>query len=157
MRCGRSGQVRDSVNGNLAQLRQIAVIGSEIIAIRTDSDIVQARHLVRRWSNQIQLSLIDQTKLVTASSELARNAMVYGGGGTLTIELVETSLRKGLKLTFEDKGPGIADVELAIRDGFTTGSGLGLGLGGAKRLVDEFYIDTKIGEGTRVTVYKWKQ
>ncbi len=114
--------MRDSVNGNLAQLRQIAVIGSETMAIRTDSDIVQARHLVRRWSNQIQLSLIDQTKLVTASSELARNAMIYG-----------------------------------IRDGFTTGSGLGLGLGGAKRLVDEFYIDSKVGEGTRVTVYKWKQ
>jgi serine/threonine-protein kinase RsbT len=104
----------------------------------------------------VGFSLVDQTKMVTAASELARNALEYGGGGTLTLEALNDGPRRGLRLVFEDRGPGIADVELALRDGFTSGSGLGLGLGGAKRLVNEFAIESAPGKGTRVAVTRWK-
>jgi len=101
-------------------------------------------------------SLVDQTKIVTAASELARNVVVYGGGGTLSLEALNDGNRRGLRLAFEDNGPGIPDIEAALRDGFTTGSGLGLGLGGAKRLCNEFEIESRPGEGTRVVIARWK-
>jgi serine/threonine-protein kinase RsbT len=124
--------------------------------LRTEDDVVFSRQAVRSWAVEIGLSLVDQTKLVTAASELARNTVVYGGGGTLKLEQVEDGARRGLRLLFEDQGPGIPDVERAMQDGFTSGGGLGLGLGGARRLVNEFHIDSRPGEGTRITVVKWK-
>lgn len=124
--------------------------------LRTQDDVVISRQAVRSWAVEIGLSLVDQTKLVTAASELARNTVVYGGGGTLQLEQVEDGTRRGIRLVFEDQGPGIPDVERALQDGFTSGGGLGLGLGGARRLVNEFRIDTQPGEGTRITVVKWK-
>jgi serine/threonine-protein kinase RsbT len=124
--------------------------------LRTQDDVVISRQAVRSWAVEIGLSLVDQTKLVTAASELARNTVVYGGGGTLQLEQVEDGIRRGLRLVFEDQGPGIPDVERALQDGFTSGGGLGLGLGGARRLVNEFHIDSRPGEGTRITVVKWK-
>lgn len=114
------------------------------------------RQLVREWAKTIGMNLVDQTKLITAASELARNTFDYGGGGVMLIEQVIDAMKIGLRLTFEDKGPGIDDVEQAIKDGYTTGGGMGLGLGGARRLANEFYIDTKPGEGTRVTIIRWK-
>lgn len=114
------------------------------------------RQRVRVWATQLGFSLIDQTKVVTAASELARNVLVHGGGGTARIEAINDGARKGLKLTFEDKGPGIPDVSLALRDGYTTGGGLGLGLSGAKRLSNEFEIVSAAGQGTRVTIAKWR-
>jgi serine/threonine-protein kinase RsbT len=117
--------------------------------------MVLVRRRVRELASQAGLSLVDQTKLVTAASELARNTLIYAGGGTVQLESLNGP-RTGVRLTFHDKGPGIADLELAMRDGFTTGSGLGLGLGGSKRLVHEFEIDSKPGEGTRVAVTRWK-
>ncbi|MBW8880982.1 MAG: anti-sigma regulatory factor [Asticcacaulis sp.] len=120
-----------------------------------ESDVVLARREVKTWATEIGFGLIDQTKLVTACSELARNTVVYGGGGTVTLEQMETTGRKGLRLTFEDRGPGIDDVELALTDGYTTGGGLGLGLSGARRLSNEFDLQTT-PEGTRVTIARWK-
>lgn len=114
------------------------------------------RQLVRSWSIEAGFSLVDQTKIVTAASELARNAVVYGGGGLARLEILRDNGRTGLRLTFEDKGPGIADIERAMQDGYTTGNGLGLGLGGAKRLCNEFSIDSRPGQGTRVTIARWK-
>jgi serine/threonine-protein kinase RsbT len=105
---------------------------------------------------EIGLSLVDQTKIVTASSELARNTLDYGGGGEVALELLEQGGRRGVRLTFEDKGPGIADIEQALKDGFTSGKGMGLGLGGAKRLCNEFSIDSKPGIGTKITIARWK-
>jgi serine/threonine-protein kinase RsbT len=102
------------------------------------------------------LKLVDQTKIITAASELARNTVIYGGGGTLLLETVSSGSRKGVRLTFEDHGPGIADLELAMKDGYTTGGGLGLGLSGAKRLSNEFEIFSKVGEGTRITITRWR-
>jgi serine/threonine-protein kinase RsbT len=102
------------------------------------------------------LKLVDQTKVITAASELARNTVIYGGGGTLLLETVSSGSRKGVRLTFEDHGPGIADLELAMKDGYTTGGGLGLGLSGAKRLSNEFEIFSKVGEGTRITITRWR-
>ena len=122
----------------------------------TEDDVVRARQAVRGWAVEMGFSLVDQTKLVTAASELARNTVVYGGGGTLRMEQLEEGARTGLRLVFEDQGPGIADLARAMQDGYTTGGGLGLGLGGAKRLVNEFAIDSRPGEGTRITVVKWK-
>lgn len=104
----------------------------------------------------MSFSIVDQTKIVTAASELARNAIVYGGGGGATLEMLRETVRNGLRIVFEDKGPGIPDIDLALRDGFTTGTGLGLGLGGARRLVNEFVIDSKPGQGTRIVVTRWK-
>lgn len=131
-------------------------VKSETMPIRAESDIVQVRQAVRRWAAELGFSLVEQTKIVTAASELARNVLVHGGGGEARLETLHEGRRQGLRLTFEDQGPGIADIELALRDGYTTGGGLGLGLGGSKRLVNEFAIVSKPGEGTRVAVTKWK-
>jgi serine/threonine-protein kinase RsbT len=132
------------------------VLKREVKPVRSDSDVVQVRHAVRALASEMQFSLVDQTKLVTAASEIARNTLQYGGGGTAEIEVVARDGKRGLRMAFEDRGPGIADVAQALRDGYTSGSGLGLGLGGAKRLVNEFDIITRIGEGTRVTLVRWR-
>ena len=126
------------------------------LPIATDDDIVRVRQRVRDWAVNLGFSLVDQTKLVTAASELARNTLIYGRGGTLILEAVQNERKRGLRLTFEDQGPGIPDVQMALRDGFTTGSGLGLGLGGAKRLMNEFTISSEPGRGTRITAVRWK-
>lgn len=124
--------------------------------IRTSQDLVLVRQAVRTWSAELKFSLVEQTKMVTAASELARNTLDYGKGGQVKLEMLQEGLRRGLRLCFEDNGPGIPDIELAMRDGYTSGGGMGLGLGGAKRLVNEFDIISKVGEGTRVTVTRWK-
>ncbi|ATB35267.1 anti-sigma regulatory factor [Cystobacter fuscus] len=124
--------------------------------IRSSQDLVLVRQAVRSWSAELKFSLVEQTKMVTAASELARNTLDYGGGGNVTLQLVQDGIRRGLRLSFEDQGPGIPDVELALRDGYTSGGGMGLGLGGSKRLVNDFEIVSKVGEGTRVTVTRWK-
>jgi serine/threonine-protein kinase RsbT len=129
---------------------------SEGFTIRTDADVVAARQAVRARAVELRFSLVDQTKIVTAASELARNTLVYGGGGQMTLMTVDKPPRTGLRMVFEDKGPGIPDVEQALRDGFTTGGGLGLGLGGSRRLLDEMEIESAAGEGTRITATKWK-
>jgi serine/threonine-protein kinase RsbT len=128
----------------------------ESMAIRSSGDVVQVRQAARARAIAVGFSLVDQTKIVTAASELARNTLDYGGGGTVRLETVENGLRRGLRLTFEDQGPGIADVEKAMTDGFTTGGGMGMGLPGARRLVNEFEIVSRVGEGTRVTITRWK-
>lgn len=128
----------------------------EKVPLRTSEDIVVARQHVRRRAQEIGLSLVDQTKMVTAASELARNTVTHGGGGEMKIELLNDGRRRGLRLTFEDRGPGIPDVQLALKDGYTTGPGLGLGLGGARRLSNEFEIVSEPGRGTRVTIVRWK-
>lgn len=124
-------------------------------AIRIEQDVVLARQTARKLAQECGLRLIDLTKLVTAVSELARNTMVYGGGGDMDWEIVEDGVRVGLRLTFRDEGPGIPDLKLAMTDGWTSGGGLGLGLTGAKRLVDDFELDTAPGKGTRVMIAKW--
>ncbi|HVY80287.1 MAG TPA: anti-sigma regulatory factor [Steroidobacteraceae bacterium] len=124
--------------------------------IRSAEDIVRVRQATRERAIAQGFSLVDQTKLVTAASELARNTLDYGGGGEVTIEAVHEGARKGVRLVFVDRGPGIADVEMALKDGFTTGSGLGLGLSGARRLCNEFSIESKPGEGTRVAITRWR-
>jgi serine/threonine-protein kinase RsbT len=124
--------------------------------LRSEHDIVLARQLVRKLTQEIGFSLVDQTKMVTAASELARNALIYGGGGTMHWELMNGSERRGLRLKFADEGPGIPNLDLAMTDGWTSGTGLGMGLTGAKRLVNEFDIDTRVGGGTRVTIVRWK-
>ena len=124
--------------------------------IRSSQDLVLVRQAVRTWAAELKFSLVEQTKVVTAASELARNTLDYGKGGEVTLEVLSEGIRKGLRLSFADKGPGIPDIELALRDGYTSGGGMGLGLGGAKRLMSEFVIETKVGEGTRVTVTRWK-
>jgi serine/threonine-protein kinase RsbT len=123
--------------------------------VRTESDIVLARRLVRERATEIGFGLLDLTKIVTAASELARNTVIHGGGGTMVVETFVEEQRRGVRLTFEDQGCGIADLERAMTDGFTTRAGLGLGLGGSKRLVDEFEVVSRAGEGTRVTVTRW--
>lgn len=130
---------------------------SEAHPIATADDVVRVRQLARSWASELKFSLVDQTKLVTATSELARNTLEHGGGGGVTIEMVENGPRRGIKLTFADHGPGIPNVELALRDGFTTGNGMGLGLSGSKRLVNEFDIVSEPGRGTTVTIIRWKQ
>lgn len=134
----------------------MSVLKREQLPIRNSNDVVLARQKVRQWSTELRFTLVDQTKLVTAASELARNALDHGKGGQMTIEVVNGLARSGLKLIFEDNGPGIPDIETALKDGFTTGSGMGLGLGGSKRLVNEFAIESEIGKGTKVTVVRWK-
>ena len=126
------------------------------LPLRSQEDVVAVRQMVRALAVEIGLSLIDQTKIVTAASELARNTVVHGGGGFARLQIIHDTGRRGLRLTFEDHGPGIADVERAMRDGYTTGNGLGLGLGGAKRLSNEFSIDSAPGAGTRVSIVRWK-
>jgi len=132
------------------------VLRSEALPIRSAQDLVLVRQAVRTWTAELKFSLVEQTKMVTAASELARNTLDYGKGGQVILQLVQEGIRRGLRLSFEDNGPGIPDVELALRDGYTSGGGMGLGLGGARRLVNEFEIVTKVGEGTRVTVTRWK-
>jgi len=124
--------------------------------LRSAADVVAVRQLVRTWAVEAGFSLIDQTKIVTAASELARNTIDYGGGGVARLELLTEGARRGLRVAFEDHGPGIPDVEKALTDHYTTGNGLGLGLGGARRLVNEFDISSRVGEGTRVVITRWK-
>ena len=126
------------------------------LPLRSSEDIVRMRQLVREQSVAVGFGLVDQTKLVTAASELARNTLIYGGGGDVTIQPLVEGSRRGVRLVFSDKGPGIPDIAQALKDGFTTGGGLGLGLGGAKRLSNEFAIDSQPGAGTRVTIARWK-
>jgi serine/threonine-protein kinase RsbT len=128
---------------------------SQQIPVTTDQDVVRVRQLVRTVAVDAKLSLVDQTKLVTAASELARNTLVYGGGGTVEVSRVRNEVRAGIRIVFADQGPGIADLDLALTDGYTTGGGLGLGLSGARRLVDDFTIDTAPGEGTTISITKW--
>ncbi len=129
----------------------------DAVPIRTTEDIVRIRQVVRSKAAEAGLGLVDQTKIVTAASELARNTLDYGGGGEMRIRPLVAGGRRGLQLTFQDNGPGIADIEQAMRDGFTSGTGLGLGLGGAKRLSNEFHIESAPGKGTRVIITRWKQ
>ena len=133
----------------------MSVLSSGTQPVRIEQDVVLARQSARKLAQECGMRLIDLTKLVTAVSELARNTMVYGGGGDMDWQIIEENGRKGLRLTFRDEGPGIADIKLAMTDGWTSGSGLGLGLTGAKRLVDEFELDTAPGAGTRVTITRW--
>jgi len=134
----------------------MTVTKREVLPLQTSNDIVVARQKVRQWSLELRFSLVDQTKMVTAASELARNTLDHGRGGEMTMEIVNGMAKSGLKLTFVDQGPGIPNIEAALKDGFTTGSGMGLGLGGSKRLVNEFSIESEAGKGTKVTVVRWK-
>ena len=129
---------------------------SERLEIHSSDDVVKVRQQTRVLAVESGLSLVDQTKIITAASELARNTLDYGGGGELLLEIVEEGGRRGVRLTFEDHGPGIANIEQALKDGFTSGAGLGLGLGGARRLSNEFAIESKVGVGTKVTIARWK-
>jgi serine/threonine-protein kinase RsbT len=129
---------------------------TEQLPVRSSNDIVRVRQVMREWAVQAGFSLVDQTKIVTAASELARNTVEHGGGGVARVELLADGGRRGLRLTCEDNGPGIADISLALKDGYTTRNGLGLGLPGARRLVNDFAIDSRPGEGTRVAITRWK-
>ncbi len=126
------------------------------LPLRAQEDVVAARQFVRSWAVELGLTLVDQTKIITAASELARNALIYGGGGLIRIEILADTGKRGMRLTFEDRGPGIADIEKAMSDGYTTGNGLGLGLGGSKRLSHEFSIESAPGAGTRISIIRWK-
>ncbi|MDB5346903.1 MAG: rsbT 2 [Schlesneria sp.] len=134
----------------------MALVKSEELPVRLEQDVVVARQAVRRLAVELKFSLVDQTKMVTAASELARNTVVYGGGGTMRCEVLIDGGKSGLRMTFEDQGPGIPDMTLAMKDGWTSGSGLGMGLSGAKRLVNDFDIVSEVGKGTRVTITRWK-
>jgi serine/threonine-protein kinase RsbT len=134
----------------------MAVVKDKTMPIKSSEDVVRVRQVARELATAQGLSLVDQTKIVTAASELARNTLDHGGGGTVRLEAINSEARRGLRLTFEDQGPGIPDVELALKDGYTTGGGLGLGLSGAKRLSNEFEIVSRVGEGTRVMIARWK-
>ena len=129
---------------------------SEPFALISDQDVVLARQAIRNAARQLGLSIVDQTKIVTAVSELARNAVIHGGGGSMYWEIVTANGKQGLRLTVSDNGPGIKDLNLAMKDGWTSGSGLGMGLPGAKRLVNEFQIDSKVGVGTTIVITRWK-
>jgi len=134
----------------------MATVRTEKLPVETSEDVVRVRQAVRAWAVELGFSLVDQTKIVTAASELARNTVIHGGGGTLRLEALNDGPRRGLRLVFEDRGPGIPDIDQALKDGFTTAGGLGLGLGGARRLMKDFQIESQPGEGTRVTVARWK-
>ena len=134
----------------------MSVTKSDEMPVRSEQHIVLVRQAVRKITQELGFSLVDQTKMVTAASELARNTLIYGGGGCLLWEVVAEGARKGLRLTFVDTGPGIADLSVAMKDGWTSGSGLGMGLSGAKRLVNEFDIKSEPGKGTRVMIARWK-
>jgi serine/threonine-protein kinase RsbT len=134
----------------------MAVLRHDTRPIESSEDVVGVRSAVRQWALEAGFSLVDQTKIVTAASELARNALEYGKGGWARLEALNDGSRRGLRIVFEDRGPGIPDIDQALRDGFTTGGGLGLGLGGARRLVNDFEIESKPGEGTRVAITRWK-
>jgi serine/threonine-protein kinase RsbT len=129
---------------------------TERLPVSTEAHVVTVRQTVRKLAVEIKLSLVDQTKIVTAASELARNLLIYGGGGEVVIDVLEERARKGLQIQFIDRGPGIPDIELALRDGYTSGSGMGLGLGGARRLVNEFELVSNPGQGTHITIRRWK-
>ena len=133
-----------------------SITKTDVLPLKSEHDIVLARQAVRKLAQEQGFSLVEQTKMVTAASEIARNTVIYGGGGTMTWEMLVDGGKKGLRLRFEDQGPGIPDVDLAMTDGWTSGSGMGMGLTGAKRLVNEFDLDTRPGEGTRVTLTRWK-
>ena len=135
---------------------QMNVLKREVVPLRNPNDVVIARQKVRQSSIGLRFSLVDQTKLVTAASELARNALDHGKGGDMILEELANGTKTGIRLTFEDQGPGIPDIEQALTDGFTSGSGMGLGLGGSKRLVNEFSIESEVGKGTRITVARWR-
>lgn len=134
----------------------MSVLRNDLLPVRTANDIVVVRQHVRALAIELGFSLVDQTKMVTAASELARNTLTHGGGGTARVEAVAAQARRGLKMTFEDRGKGIPDLELALRDGYSTGGGLGLGLSGTRRLMNEFELESKPGEGTRVAVIRWR-
>ena len=129
---------------------------SDELPLHSDEDVVRARQAARQWAIEQGFSLVDQTKIVTAASELARNTVLHGAGGSVRLEAVNDGARRGLRLVFQDRGPGIADVGLALKDGYSTGTGLGLGLGGARRLMSEFYISSTLGQGTTVTAVRWR-
>ena len=132
------------------------VAKTELVEVRTEFDVVKARQMVRAWCVEHGFSLVDQTKMVTAASEIARNTLTHGRGGTMRLEALRNGVRSGVRLIFDDLGPGIADLQMAMRDGYSTGTGLGMGLGGARRLVNEFSIDSTPGRGTRVSLTRWK-
>ena len=132
------------------------VLKSSTLPIRSDADVVQVRQAVRNLAVELKFGLVDQTKVVTAASELARNTLDHGGGGNVVVEVIEDGGRQGLRMTFTDTGPGIRDIEQAMRDGYTSGKGMGLGLGGAKRLTHEFSIQSEVGVGTKVSITRWK-
>jgi serine/threonine-protein kinase RsbT len=134
----------------------MAAAKTEDFPVRSEEDVVRVRQVVRQWAQSAGFSLVEQTKIVTAASELARNTVIYGGGGSVRLEHLVEAARTGLRLTFSDEGPGIPDIATALRDGFTSGGGLGLGLGGARRLMSEFDIQSTPGAGTRVMVARWK-
>lgn len=132
------------------------VLKADTLPVRTDQDVVMARQAVRRMTKELGFSLVDQTKMVTAASELARNTVTHGRGGDMHYELLQDGDRQGLRLSFVDEGPGIANLTLALTDGWTTGTGLGMGLSGSRRLVNEFHIESQPGHGTRVTITRWR-
>jgi serine/threonine-protein kinase RsbT len=134
----------------------MAVTKDDRLEIRASNDVVLVRQAVRKWATELGFSLVDQTKIVTAASELARNTLDHGGGGTVRLERLDEGIRRGLRLTFEDQGPGIPDIDRALTDGYTSAGGMGMGLGGSRRLVNEFEIASRAGEGTRVTITRWK-
>ena len=134
----------------------MAVVKSDRLPVQNSRDILTVRNVVRMWAADLGFNLVDQTKMITAASELARNTVDYGGGGDVTLEMLNDGPRRGLRLVFADQGPGINNIELALKDGYTTGSGLGLGLGGSKRLVNDFNIQSEPGKGTRVSITRWK-
>jgi len=131
-------------------------VNPEKMPVRSSGDILLIRQTVRARTAELGFSLVDQTKMITAASELARNTVDYGGGGNVILETLNDGGRRGLRLTFEDKGPGIPDIQLALKDGWTSGNGLGLGLSGAKRLVNDFHLESKVGEGTKIVITRWK-
>lgn len=134
----------------------VAAETAGVMPVRAEPDIVMARQLVRRLTQELKFSLVDQTKMITAASELSRNTLIYGGGGAMEWAFVTQGVRTGLRLAFVDQGPGIPDMELAMKDGWTSGNGMGMGLSGSKRLVNEFEIESTPGRGTRVTITRWK-
>ena len=134
----------------------MATLRDEVVAIRASEDIVRVRQIVRAWSIAQKFSLVEQTKMITAASELARNTLEHGGGGEVRLEALNDGAKLGLRLTFTDAGPGIADLEQALKDGYSTGSGMGLGLSGSKRLVNEFKIQSRPGAGTTVVIARWR-
>jgi serine/threonine-protein kinase RsbT len=134
----------------------VAVLRSELHEIRNSRDVMLSRQVVRRLALDLEFSLVDQTKMITAASELARNTLIYGMGGTMCCELLSEGTRKGLRVIFEDQGPGIEDISRAMEDGFTSGGGLGKGLPGSKRLVNDFDIKSTPGQGTRVAITRWR-
>jgi serine/threonine-protein kinase RsbT len=131
-------------------------VARSIVPIRSGEDVVRVRQEVRRFAIEAGLGLVDQTKIVTAASEIARNTLDYGGGGQAALDIVQNGIRRGVRIVFDDNGPGIPDIELALKDGYTTGKGMGLGLGGARRLCNEFAIESTLGKGTSIVIARWK-